>query len=177
MNLQAKRVAVGTRSCGRARELYLQAFPKEERFPFALLQAYSAVPSVDFWAFYDVGRFSGMAYVVRGESVAFVLYLAVAPQARGRGVGSEMLGWLKARYAPLTLTLNIEPVVTTAPNYVERAKRLAFYAKNGFHLTGYALDSGCMTYHILATTTDFDPRCLATVRPKWMPAAKIFPIN
>lgn len=177
MNLSVKRVAFGTPTFKHVRALYLRAFPAEEQFPLALLQLYSNSPRVDFLAFYDVGQFAGMAYAIRSEETVFVLYLAINDQLRGRGYGSAILSQLKERYAPLPLSLNIEPVDATAPNYVERAKRLAFYLKNGFHQTGYALNSGRMTYHMLSTARDFDPSTVVTARPKWMPAAEIFSVE
>ena len=76
---------------GRARDLYLEAFPEEERFPFDVLTGLTADPDCRFlWMDVD-GSFKGIAYVILTDDLLFLLYLAVTPGDRDCGLGSDAL--------------------------------------------------------------------------------------
>ena len=99
---------------GRARDLYLEAFPEEERFPFDVLTGLTADPDCRFlWMDVD-GSFKGIAYVILTDDLLFLLYL-VKCMADGRRV-----------------FLNAEAVDEQADNIGQRLRRTRFYERNGF---------------------------------------------
>ena len=81
-----------------ARDLYLRAFPEDERIPWALIHVLSLRRGVDLVAWWDQPAGStraarpdpvALTWTVRrpGSRLLFLFYLAVDDAARGRGVG------------------------------------------------------------------------------------------
>ena len=58
-------------------ELYLSAFPKEERFPFDILKTCSKEDNSDLYAVLDNDKFIGMCYIVNCNGAYYLMYLAV----------------------------------------------------------------------------------------------------
>ena len=115
-----------------ARELYLSAFPDDERIPFDTLLRMTGDPGCRFlWMSVD-GRFSGIAYTVETDDLVFLLYLAVSPGARCGGLGSDALWLVKCGCRGRRLFLNVEPVDEPADNMGQRLRRTRFYERNGF---------------------------------------------
>lgn len=156
-------------------DLYEEAFPPEERFPVDELNEMAALPAIDFTAYFDEdaadeggeasggassGRtLCGFTYSVISDPYLYLLFLAVSASERGRGYGSQILSQVKARYPGLAIVLDIEPLDPEAPNSEQRVRRLAFYERNGFSLTGYDLYEDDMRYTVLSTlpADEFDP--------------------
>ena len=136
--------------------LYRTAFPKEERFPFLFLQAIKLRRSCKFLSYCKDEELAGMSFTVEGQDMVFVLYLAVSENIRSKGIGSEILLYLKNLYGK-PLTLNVEPMDGDAGNADERRRRFSFYERNGFYDTGYLLRDSRMTYTVLSTAKDFLP--------------------
>jgi RimJ/RimL family protein N-acetyltransferase len=107
----------------------------------------------DYLAIYDGEELVGMSYVIYGERVAYVFFLAIAECARGRGYGTEALGALISAYGEgRRVVLAIEEMDERAENYPERVRRLNFYEKNGFSMSGYKLREVNMVYDLLIYT-------------------------
>ncbi|MBE6507711.1 MAG: GNAT family N-acetyltransferase [Methanocorpusculum parvum] len=160
-----------------ARSLYLQAFPREERFPFLFLKVLALRRSCLFVSYYADDCLVGISYAVEGPEMVFVLYLAVSANVRSRGYGSEILSSLKDLYKK-PLTLNIEPLDEDAANAEERKRRFSFYERNGFSNTGYLLQDSQMTYTVLSTAEDFSvedyTKALLGLHPFGMKMPEIF---
>lgn len=77
------------------RALYRQAFPPEEQAPFWLLMRKTKLPMTDFWAFYEQETWVGFAYVIQNETLAYLFYLAISPEQRGKGYGHQAMACLK----------------------------------------------------------------------------------
>lgn len=117
---------------GRARDLYLEAFPEEERFPFDVLTGLTADPDCRFmWMDVD-GSFKGIAYVILTDDLLFLLYLAVTPGDRDCGLGSDALWLVKRMAGGRRVFLNAEAVDEQADNIGQRLRRTRFYDRNGF---------------------------------------------
>lgn len=58
-------------------KLYLSAFPKEERFPFWILEECSQEDNSDLCAILDNDKFIGMCYIVNCDDAHYLMYLAV----------------------------------------------------------------------------------------------------
>ena len=132
-----------------AKDLYLSAFPKEERLPWWILWCNSLRPGIDLTAWTDNGEFCGFTYSVTVNGLHFLLFFAVEENRRGMGYGSAILSQLKETYG--TVVLNVEPLIPEAPNYPQRLSRFAFYEKNGFHDTEYDVWEVGGKFRILST--------------------------
>lgn len=148
--LQAKNLQPFSQLTKEVKALYQEAFPEDERFPFALLQLQSLRSSWEFVAYQDGDQLVGFSFVVTNDCYAFVLYLAVNSGARGRGYGGQILSRLKRFYAEKEMVLNIEPLDDQTDNQTQRQKRLAFYEKNGLALTGYQMTTDKQTFAIMS---------------------------
>lgn len=115
------------------RKLYKQAFPRQERKPFSLMRRRSRTRDMELLSILgDDGAFLGLAAVALHEDLALLAYFAVSACARGKGVGSEALALLKARYQSRRLFLEIERTGVPAQNAEQRVRRKAFYLRAGF---------------------------------------------
>lgn len=111
--------------------LYKEAFPKEERKPFALMLKKCEEGSMEMLALEQDGRFLGLAIMILHGEIALLDYLAVSPDARGGGIGTKTLAALKSRYPDRHLLIEIEDPDEPADNTAERVRRRAFYLRNG----------------------------------------------
>lgn len=136
------------------RQLYLTAFPKEERIPWPLLRLNARRNGVDLTAFLDGDTFCGFTYSVTAGNLHFLLFFAVADNLRSKGYGTAILSLLKEEYG--TVVLNIEPFVADAPNLPERHHRYGFYRHNGFYDTGYHVWEVGGMFRVLSTNQELD---------------------
>ena len=111
--------------------LYLQAFPRYERKPFAIILSMYKKGNTDIWYFEKDGHFAGLVFTVNRADAILIDYLAVCPTIRGSGIGSEILTQMKTIYAPKGIFVEIESVFATCDNIDERLRRKKFYLKNG----------------------------------------------
>lgn len=140
--------------CRQAKVLYLTAFPKEERLPWWLLRLNARRSGIDLTAFLDGDTFCGFTASVTVDTMHFLLFFAIREDLRGRGYGSAILTQLRDTYE--TVTLNVEPLIDTAPNLPQRQQRFAFYRKNGFFDTGYHVWEVGGKFRVLATRPQLD---------------------
>ncbi len=56
-------------------KLYLEAFPKDERFPFWILEECSKENNSDLYAVIDNDKFIGMCYIVNCVNAYYLMYL------------------------------------------------------------------------------------------------------
>ena len=169
MRTRRVRFASGT---GRwAHDLYLRAFPEDERIPWALIRLLSLRRGVDLVAWWDqpagptrAARPDPVAltWTVRrpGSRLLYLFYLAVDDDARSRGVGTRLLAELERRHPGCTIVLDIEPVIAEADNAEQRRRRFSFYERSGFRDTGYSVLDSTEEYWTLvreAPGTTFDP--------------------
>ena len=121
--------------CKQAKALYHTAFPKEERLPWWVLRLNAHRSGINLTAFMDGNTFCGFTASVTEGNMHFLLFFAIPDDLRGRGCGSAILSRLRQEYE--VITLNVELLDETAPNYPQRLRRFRFYRKNGFFDTGY----------------------------------------
>lgn len=116
-------------------ELYMEAFPEEERKPFELMQQKVQEGKMEILAIEEEG-FAGLAITVLYEDRVLLDYFAIAPECREKGVGSRALQMLKERYKEKCFFLEIELIDEKAINNAERIRRKAFYKRNGMKEVG-----------------------------------------
>lgn len=138
--MQVKKVLTDKNAREKTKRLYLKAFPKEERVPWALLCAMAIRDNTDFLAFYEDGIYRGFCFLYHFEDLTLVHFLAVENGQRGNGYGSKFLEHIKRTSTKKTVVLVIETVSDKYDNFAQRQKRRHFYFKNGF------ADSGLRTF-------------------------------
>ena len=65
-------------------KLYLSAFPKEERFPFWILEECSKEDNSDLYVVLDNDKFVGICYIVNCDGAYYLMYLAVQEELRNK---------------------------------------------------------------------------------------------
>lgn len=141
-------------------DLYLTAFPEEERIDAAMLLASAQAPACSFVAYFDEGAFCGFTFEIDLDRAHYVVFLAVNDKIRSRGYGTRILSHIRERAAGKPLVLDVEPLDDAAPNARQRERRVRFYERNGFSPTGYQLAVGSVRYAVLSTDGFADMQAL-----------------
>lgn len=156
--MQLIRVTKKLKEYKQIKQLYHQAFPRNERAPFWLLMRKSKQPTADFLALYDNKNWVGIAYIVKGEQLAYLFYLAIKPEARGKGYGAEVLDILRERYQESKFFLALETLDKTADNYEQRLKRHSFYEKCGLSDMPHQIKEASVIYDIMGVGEAVEPQ-------------------
>ncbi|MBQ9941630.1 MAG: GNAT family N-acetyltransferase [Christensenellaceae bacterium] len=113
-------------------QLYIEAFPAAERKPFPLLLEKSRQGQTELLCMHlPDGEFAGLAIMVVHRGIALLDYFAVSPALRGKGVGSQALHALMARYKGDIFLLEIETTLAPAEDAAIRLSRKNFYLRAG----------------------------------------------
>lgn len=153
MSLKAKIVTSQSPYYPAVKELYLAAFPAEERLNWKWLMTQAAVGSADFMIYYDGEEFIGFTYSLKSDAVYYLLFLAIVEDKRSQGYGSAILAKVARQAGSRTRVLVVEPLDQAASNYGQRLRRLAFYQSNGYHLTPHYYYEGPEAYQVMASQT------------------------
>ena len=119
--------------------LYKEAFPKKERKPFSLLLKKQKQGIADLFLIEEENNSPlGLLITMQDPSSDIVLldYLAITPNGRGKGTGSQALSLFRLKYEGKRLLLEIEKPDPSAANSKERLRRKNFYLRNHFTKTG-----------------------------------------
>lgn len=131
------------------KDLYIKSFPAEERAPFWLMMKKTSMPIVDFWALYDDDNWVGIAYVIKNENIAYLFYLAICENERGKGYGHKSLEILKEKYKDYKFFLALEELDKNADNYEQRVKRHSFYESCGLSDMPHHIKEASVVYDIM----------------------------
>ena len=113
-------------------ELYLSAFPEEERPPLDKFLNSLKQKEITLLTFYKEDTFIGFAYLVFYQDICCLFFLAVSSNYRHQGYGGEILEILKKEYKDYVIMLCYEEIDPKYPNYEERVNRTNFYYSHGF---------------------------------------------
>lgn len=130
-------------------ELYINSFPKEERFSFDILKECSKENNSDLYAILDDNTFIGMCYLVNCDNAYYLMYLAIEPNLRNKGYGSKILNDLKNKYKTIFLSIEYNEDIMSI-------KRKMFYLKNGFYETNKIYEDTGVLYEVLCTNGDYE---------------------
>ena len=136
------------------KQLYMRAFPDEERAPFLMLVLKAKKKGVDFWSISCDGKWAGLLYIVNHRDLSYIFYLAVSEECRGRGIGSAVLRSARKIYKGRRLFLAIELLDENFDNYQQRVSRKDFYLRCGFSELHRKLREGDVIYEILGVGGD-----------------------
>lgn len=140
------------------KRIFLKAFPRCERPPHVFMYLRSKREGNDYLGIYDGDSLVGMSYVIYGERTAYIFFLAIDESNRGRGYGTSALDALVKEYGKgRKVVLAIEEMDERAENYPDRLRRLRFYEKNGFSMSGYKLREVNMVYDLLTLDKSITP--------------------
>lgn len=143
------------------RELYDNAFPKEERKPFSLILQKKDEGVTEILAIEDENKaFCGLMITILYKDIVLLDYFAIAGEKRGKGLGSEILRLMQKRCEGKRLLLEIEDTTKWIPaeeadaeKYIhyaaaeqltpedqQKLRRKAFYLRNGMHPMEYRVE-------------------------------------
>lgn len=111
-------------------KLYRQAFPAYERKPFSLIRSTQKKGKSDVWYFEKDGQFAGLVFTINSDDLILIDYLAIVPDKRGEGNGSEIIAKVRGFYDGKGIFVEIESVFDTCDNLEERLRRKQFYLNN-----------------------------------------------
>lgn len=130
-------------------KLYLKSFPKEERFPFWILDKCSKEENSDLYAILDNEKFIGMCYIVNCKDVYYLMYFTVEPNLRNKKYGSRILNDLKEKYNTIFLSVDM-PIDEIS------IRRKNFYLRNGFYDTNKYYEDTGISYSVLCSNNKYE---------------------
>ena len=83
------------------KNLYLKAFPKNERFPFWILKHSTKKGKATLNAILDKDKFIGMGYLVDCDDSFYLMYFAIDKELRNNNYGSKVLQDLNEKYGTI----------------------------------------------------------------------------
>lgn len=149
------------------KELYFAAFPKEERAPFGMMARKARRSKGRMLAAKDGDTFVGFTYIVENAACAYLFYLAISPEARGRGYGSAILGKLREMYKDKRLFLARESLDPASDNYEQRVRRHEFYLRGGFEDLACKIREYKVTFDVMSVGGNITPEDYADVMTPW----------
>ena len=130
-------------------DLYIRAFPFEERCPFPIIRKKAKEGKGEFFGIFDEDNFVGLIYNIVYKDLVYIYYLAITETLRHQGYGTKILNDIKKMYKDKRIILMAETVDPSASNYQERVNRSKFYAKNSFVFQGYTIMEWGVNYDML----------------------------
>lgn len=128
--IRFEKIDENTKNLEEIKQLYMDAFPFEERVPFYIMLLVGNDRGVEFLSIYDDDTWLGFIHTLVGEKLSYIFYFAIDGSLRQSGYGSKIIREYKKIHPKLSLA--IEPIEEDSDNIKQRKKRLAFYEKNGF---------------------------------------------
>ena len=128
--IRFEKIDENTKNLEDIKQLYMDAFPIEERIPFYIMVSVGNDRGVEFLSIYDDDTWLGFIHTLVGEKLSYIFYFAIDGSLRQSGYGSKIIREYKKMHPKLSLA--IEPIEEDSDNIKQRKKRLAFYEKNGF---------------------------------------------
>lgn len=128
--IRFEKIDENTKNLEDIKQLYMDAFPFDERIPFYIMVSVGNDRGVEFLSIYDDDTWLGFIHTLVGEKLSYIFYFAIDGSLRQSGYGSKIIREYKKMHPKLSLA--IEPIEEGSDNIKQRKKRLAFYEKNGF---------------------------------------------
>ena len=142
MGLRVERVRSSKRKKD-VKQIYVDAFSKEERMPFPMMIAMSYLWNTEFLSYYDGDTLCGIIYLATVGRQTFVMFFAVDEKQRSCGYGSQILDCVQKAYPKNKIIISIEPCCDKSTDNLEvRIRRKNFYLRNGYKETGYFMKLG-----------------------------------
>ncbi len=156
MRLNVEPITRESRFWNQVNILAKEAFPPEEYLAPLELVKMAESDNCDFLALLDEDTFVGFMVVKLYENMAYLFFLAIDADSRGKGYGSCAIETLKSEYPDKIHTVDFEMLDDTAPNPEQRKKRRCFYLRNGYRETGLFLSYLGVDYEVFCMGENFN---------------------
>jgi GNAT superfamily N-acetyltransferase len=138
------------------KKLYKQAFPKNERKPFFIIKSKRQRGDMEIFKICD-GDFAGLAVTAMLDDMVLINYLAVLPEKRGKGIGSETVKTLLEKYSDKRVFLEIETTKNNCEDLENCMRRKRFYLRNGLSELGFSANLFGVEMEILTSGKKLTP--------------------
>lgn len=122
------------------KDIYVEAFPKQERKPFYMLKNSVRKGKSQIFVAKQNNLFLGFIAITPYNDIVMVDYLAVSSKIRSSGTASKILQKIFDYYQNRKIILLIERLDENANNSHQRIARKRFYLKNGFISSGISIN-------------------------------------
>ena len=112
--------------------LYVGAFPEEERPPEWLFFENALKEDNELLGFYENDEFIGFTNLLFHNDLCYMFFLAVSPEHRNKGYGSQIIQDAFKLYPDKTFVLCYEEIDDKYDDIELRKRRRDFYYRNGF---------------------------------------------
>ncbi|HJJ34014.1 MAG TPA: GNAT family N-acetyltransferase [Methanocorpusculum sp.] len=126
-----------------ALEIFSYSLPEEEHIFLAKIPE-ELPPSMHSkeWVIQYESRTVGYIHLLLSGEITYLLYLAIAKDCRGKGIGGRAMDWINRRFAAQFVCFCVETPAEDAPDQKERLARIRFYERFGYQLTGINIANG-----------------------------------
>ncbi len=134
-------------------------FPSDELKPLAHILSMVEDGTCTFYALRQNEKVHSYFSVCQNGQGLLVDYLAVNPELRGQGIGSETLAFLKSIAKDKYIIIECEDIsfAQDESDKLQRQRRINFYTRAGFALTGVNSNLFGVDYTILTYPTGITP--------------------
>ncbi|MCR4563004.1 MAG: GNAT family N-acetyltransferase [Bacilli bacterium] len=139
-------------------DLFLRAFPPEERPPFKFFYMDGGRFKGSVLAIYDGETYVGLLITNLKDDLVYIYFLAIDDSVRSKGYGSQVLSAVKGFYQGKRLFLLAEEVDPRYEDYEHRKRREHFYLKNGFKNSKTVIEEFGVRYELFTLDCVVEPR-------------------
>ena len=129
--------------------LYERSFPRLERKPVSSLERTFSEGKSKILAVTEDEDFIGLAVLMTDGRCTLLDYLAIEPDKRDRGYGSQVLRRLLTEYNERPLLVEIERADERAADNADRLRRRDFYLRSGMESSGVCVWLFHVEYELL----------------------------
>lgn len=129
-----KRIGANSKDISKIKRLYIEAFPENERFSFSMMIKNES-GHYETFGFYQDGNFCGFAILLNSLDISHIIYFAILPELRGKGLGKKALGAMARIKEGMRIIVDIERELPQCEENEIRRRRKNFYLRNGYSET------------------------------------------
>lgn len=101
-------------------------------------------------------EFCGFTLSVCSDKYLYINFIAVSPELRSEGVGTEILRHLAGTYPDKAMLVEVLSPAEGSHGWEQRNRRLEFYRRNGFFDLGRTVSGKGGDYVLLSTDAVYD---------------------
>lgn len=139
------------------KDIYKEAFPREEKIPFWMLKMLTRDGRGEFYGVYDHEELIGLVYNVYYKDIIYISYLAIDDTKRGAGYGGEFYRPFRKSTVTVVFSCVSKRWIRRQRINEQRVRRKAFYESNGFKMLPFQVKEGIVMY---------DAMCVADREPE-----------
>lgn len=112
--------------------LYVSAFPPEERPPEEMFFSSALKKDNELYGIYENNQFIGFTDLLFYKDLCYLFFLAVSPEFRNKGYGSQIIKEIFKMYPDKNFILCYDEIDEKYRDNSIRIRRRDFYYRNGF---------------------------------------------